>query len=248
MVIREGEIGHSFFLMASGQVRVYRTDPHGADTELARLGEGAFFGEMAIIHAAPRTASVQAYGEADLLEVDREALSALAKELHVVAEALDRFTRERLLNNLLATSPLFSPFNRQQRLDLIKRFTGHEVAPDTIVISEGDEGRGLYVMLSGEVEVTKDHDGEQVLLATLKAGDVFGEISLIKGYPATATVKAVRRSTILFLDRVYFMRLVEALPEIKSFFENLSEERIQDTRLLLADELLIESPDEKILI
>lgn len=248
MVIREGEIGHSFFVMAAGLVRVFRTDAHGGTTELARLGEGAFFGEMAVIHASPRTASVQVMGEADLLEVDREALSALAKEMHVVAVALDRFTRERLLNNLLATSPLFAPFSRQQRLDLIKRFTGHEVSQETTVINEGDEGRGLYVVLSGEVEVTKDHEGDQVLLATLKAGDVFGEISLVKGYPATATVKAVRQSTILFLDRVYFMRLVEALPEIKDFFENLSEERLHDTQLLLADEMLIESADERVLI
>lgn len=247
-IIREGEIGRSFFFLALGQVRVFHADRHGHEHTLATLGEGALFGEMALIHASPRTASVMSCGDADLLEINSAGVSAMASDLHVVAEALDKFTRDRLLNNLMAKSPLFSPFTKKQKLDLLRRFTGHEVLPETSIIREGDEGRGLYVVLSGEVEITKDGGGEQVLLATLKAGDIFGEISLIKGYPATATVKAVRRSTILFLDRTYFMRLVEALPEIKAFFENLTEERLQVTRTILSDDDGIEISDDMILI
>jgi len=248
MILREGEMGKSFFFLALGQVRVLHADRHGHEQTLANLGEGALFGEMALIHASPRTASVASLGDADLLEIDSAGVSTMASDLQVVAQALDRFTRDRLLNNLMATSPLFQPFTRKQKLDLLRRFTGHEVEPETVIINEGDEGRGLYVILSGEVEVTKEQEGEQILLATLKAGDVFGEISLIKGFPATATVKAVRRSTILFLDRVYFVRLVDALPEIKAFFQSLTEERLQDTRTVLTDDNGIEISDDMILI
>jgi len=244
MLIREGEIGASFFLVTNGEVQVYRTDMSGQEIQLATLHEGSLFGEMALIQSSPRTASVRVVGEADLLEVTREGLSSLASEMDAVAVALDRFTRDRLLNNLLATAPLFKPFSRKQRLDLIKRFTGHEVAPGTAVLKEGDPGRGLYVLLSGEVDVTKATPGESVLLANLKAGEVFGEIALIKDIPATATVTAARQSTILFLDKQYFQRLVNAVPEIKNYFDNLSEERLADTQLMLEDELFIEDADE----
>ncbi len=251
MVIREGEIGASFFLVVTGAVQVYRTDSLGREMMLATLHEGSLFGEMAIIQSSPRTASVRVEGEADLLEVTRDGLSSLAAEMNAVAVALDRFTRERLLNNLLATAPLFRAFARKQRLDLIKRFTGHEVAPGTTILHEGDPGRGLYVLLSGEVDVTKSQEGdEDVLLANLKAGECFGEIALVKGGPATATVTAARQSTILFLDKVYFQRLVNAIPAIKKYFDNLSEERIADTQLVMDDELLIEdaNEDETVLI
>jgi len=245
MVIREGEIGASFFLVASGVVQVYRTDSQGREIQLATLHEGSLFGEMALIQSSPRTASVRVMGEADLLEVTREGLSSLASEMDAVAVALDRFTRERLLNNLLATAPLFAAFSRKQRLDLIRRFTGHEVAPGTAVLREGDPGRGLYVVLSGEVDVTKSQDGEDdVLLANLKAGEVFGEIALVKGGPATATITAARQSTILFLDKVYFQRLIKAIPQLQRYFDNLSEERLADTRLVMDDEFLIEDADE----
>ncbi len=72
-----------------------------------------------------------------------------------VAEALHGFTRERLLGNLMATSPLFKPFKRMQQRDLLRRFTSHDVAPGTVVINEGEEGRGLFVVLSGELDVSR---------------------------------------------------------------------------------------------
>lgn len=245
-VVREGEPGTSFFLVAAGNVRVFSTDALGKQTELARLGEGAIFGELALVAAQPRSASVEVVGEADLLELGADALRAAAGELPQLAEALDRFTRERLLKNLLATSPLFRPFTAQQRVDLARRFTGHDVAPGTEIIREGDPGRGLYIVLSGEVEVCKGEEPFEQILATLRTGDLFGEIALVRGTPATATVRAGRPTTVLFLAREYFERLIGALPEMRAFFETLTEERLRDAETLNED-LLLED-DERVLI
>jgi CRP-like cAMP-binding protein len=245
-VVREGEPGTSFFLVAAGHVRVFATDALGKQTDLARLGEGAIFGELALVAAQPRSASVEVVGEADLLELGAAALRAAAGDLPQLAEALDRFTRERLLKNLLATSPLFRPFSPTQRVDLARKFTGHDVAPGTAIIREGDPGRGLYVILSGEVEVVKGEEPFETTLATLRTGDLFGEISLVRGTPATATVRAGRPTTVLFLAREYFQRLIAALPEMRAFFETLTEERLRDAEAL-NDDLSIED-DERILL
>jgi CRP-like cAMP-binding protein len=246
-VVREGEPGDAFFLVAAGAVRVFTTDALGTHTELARLGEGAVFGELALVAAQPRLASVSVQGEADLLEMGADALRAASGELQQLAEALSRFTRDRLIKNLLAASPLFRPFSPQQRIDLARRFTGHDVQPGTDIIREGDAGRGLYVVLAGEVEVLKGEAPFETTLATLRSGDVFGEIALVRGTPATATVRAARPATVLFLAREYFERLVAALPEMRSFFENLTEERLRDAEQQLSGgEIPIE--DELILI
>lgn len=244
-VIREGEPGASFYFVASGRVRVYATDGLGRAQELATLGENAIFGEMALLSAQPRSASVVAVAEADLLEVTRASLAELADELAPVAEALHRFTRDRLLKNLMATSALFRPFSRVQRMDLLRRFTSHDVAPGTPIIHEGEQARGLFVVLSGEVEVSKD----ATPLATLRAGDVFGEMALLRGGATTATVTAGRPSTVLFLAREYVDRLVAGVPEIKKYLDELAEERELDTQLLLGDDELVEvEDDERVLI
>src|SRR5690606_1532813 len=116
-----------------------------------------------------------------------------------IALALDKFTRERLLNNLLATSPLFRPLDRTQRFDLVRRFKAHDVAPGVNLIEEGAPGRGLFVLLAGQVDVSKRDGEHKVLLATLGPGDVFGEISLLNEEPASATVTAAAQSTVLVL-------------------------------------------------
>jgi len=247
LVIREGEPGVAFYLVATGQVRVYARGGLGREIERTRLHEGALFGEMALLTQQPRTASVAVIEEADVLELSRESLTLLTAEVPSLAVALDKFARERLLKNLLATSPLFRPFNRQQQMDLIRRFDGHEVAPGTVIIREGDAGQGLFVVLAGEMEVVKreadaqagdavpgagDH-GAEIALARLRAGDVFGEMSLLANQPTTASVRAVRPSTILFLAREYFQRLVQALPAIRQYFQELSQRRDIETRMAL---------------
>ncbi|HSZ82588.1 MAG TPA: cyclic nucleotide-binding domain-containing protein [Polyangia bacterium] len=250
LVIREGEPGVAFYLVATGQVRVFATQG-GRPVERGRLHEGALFGEMSLLTQQPRTASVQVIDEADILELARESMAAITAEVPSLAVALDKFARERLLKNLLATSPLFRPFNHQQQLDLIRRFDGHEVAAGTVVIREGDAGQGLFVVLAGEVEVSKRQaDGGELSLARLRAGDVFGEMSLLTQQPTTATVTAARPSTILFLARDYFQRLIEALPAIRQYFEGLAQRRDIETRLAVGDDenQRHTSPDARVIV
>jgi CRP-like cAMP-binding protein len=236
-VIREGEPGIAFYLVATGQVRVFATQG-GKQIERGRLHEGALFGEMALLTQQPRTASVQVVDEADILELSRESLAVLTAEVPSLGVALDKFARERLLKNLLATSPLFRPFNHQQQMDLIRRFDGHEIAAGTVIIREGDAGQGLFVVLSGEVEVSKRQAGGagEMSLARLRAGDVFGEMSLLSNQPTSATVTAARPSTILFLAREYFQRLVDALPAIRQYFVELAQRRDVEIRLAVGQE------------
>ncbi|HVU51954.1 MAG TPA: cyclic nucleotide-binding domain-containing protein [Polyangia bacterium] len=251
-VIREGEPGVAFYLVATGQVRVFATQA-GKQIERGRLHEGALFGEMSLLTQQPRTASVQVVDEADILELSRESLAVLTAEVPSLGVVLDKFARERLLKNLLATSPLFRPFNHQQQLDLIRRFDGHEIAAGTVVIREGDAGQGLFVVLSGEVEVSKRQaSGGELSLARLRAGDVFGEMSLLSNQPTSATVTAARDSTILFLARDYFQRLIEALPTIRQYFVELAQRRAIDTNLAVGqDEEMparMTSPDARVIV
>ncbi len=248
VVIAEGEPGQSFYVIARGSVRVTKRRAQGDVVSLASLHDGSIFGEMALVSASPRTATVTAGTDCDLLEFDRDALAAASREVGTIARALDKFTRERLLNNLLATAPLFKSLDRKQRLDLVRRFTAHDVAAGTEIIREGDQGRGLFVLLAGEVDVSKVDGDEKVLLATLAPGEIFGEISLVQEAPTTASVTAARQSTVLFLAREYFQRLLEAVPEIRTYVESITEERLMDTRILLDADATVELADDDLVL
>lgn len=239
-IITQGEPGQSFFIVARGEVEVVRTDEQGNSQVLAALQEGAIVGEMALLSRAPRSADVRAKSDTDLLELSVEALGQVSRGADAIARALDKFTRERLIANLLNTAPLFRPLERTQRIDLVRRFVAHEVAAATDLIREGEPGRGLYVLLTGAVDVWKRDGTEKLLLATLGTGDVFGEISLLSGAAATATVSAAQRSTVLFLGREYVEKLIDTVPSLRAYLEQLGDEREMETRMWMASPAAVE--------
>jgi CRP-like cAMP-binding protein len=232
-ILQEGDPGRSFFVLARGTVEVI-SERSGQPVRLATLSEGSIFGEMALLSASPRTASVRALTDCDLLEFDCAALGTASETVAHLSDALSGFARERLLSNVTATSALFRPLDAKQRVDLVRRFVSVEMAPKQAVIREGDPGAGLYVVLRGEVSVTRFGDPQPV--AQLGPSEVFGEIALLTHEPATATVSAGEQgASLLFLSRDYFERLLAAVPEVRSYFERLSEDRLLDMRLSLAE-------------
>jgi CRP-like cAMP-binding protein len=235
-ILEQGQPGQAFYVIARGAVRITKQNGQGEESTLARLYDGAIFGEMALISNQPRSANVRAEGDCDLLEFDRNALRAASDSVSTIARALDKFTHERLLNNLMSTAALFRPLDRRQRHDLIRRFTAHDAAAGTRIIQQGEPGKGLFVLMHGEVEVWKREGNTEHRLATLGPGEVFGEISLLQNEPATATVTAKTQCRVLFLAREYFQRLIQAVPEIRDYVENLGEERLMDTQIALADD------------
>jgi CRP-like cAMP-binding protein len=233
VVTRQGEPGTALYLVASGEVRVVVIDINGS-REIARLFESSLFGEMALITDQPRSASVVVVGEADIIEVSRDALARVTAQIPALKEVLDRFTRERLIKNLMQTSPLFTPFTKAQQSDLLRRFEGHDVEPGTEVIREGEPGQGLFVVLSGQLEVLA-HAGTAtpVSLARLATGDICGEMSLLANQPTSATVRALTRATVLYLAREYVERLTAAIPEVRDYFQRVAVQRAQDNSLRL---------------
>ena len=82
----------------------------------------------------------------------------------------------------------------------------------------------------GEVEVNvAQDDGESVVVANLGPGEVFGEISLIKHQPTSATVAARGKLGVLYLNRDEFQKVLDEKPEVKEYLEGLSEDRVKDT-------------------
>lgn len=221
LILEQGTKGDAFYVICAGRVRVFRTDG-GERRDLATLEEGTFFGEMALLSEAPRSASVEAAAEdTQVLEISAAVLTDLSKKHPSVATALKKFCRQRMLSNLMSSAPLFRPFSRGDRRDLVQKFRARDVKKGDPVIKEGAMSDGLYLILSGEVEVSVK--GRRV--AALKEGDVFGEMSLLSRAPATATVVSSRHTSLLRLPREDFDRLILSHPQILAHVSELTDER-----------------------
>lgn len=98
VVIREGEYGQDAYLVQSGEVSVFITKD-GEDVELARLGAGQIVGEMAFVFDAPRTASVRAVQDSNLIVISRQQFQEKLKESDPTVRAIVQMLSQRILDS-----------------------------------------------------------------------------------------------------------------------------------------------------
>jgi CRP-like cAMP-binding protein len=218
LILREGDPGDACYVVHAGSVRVLKRDPSGSTVdviEIARLGPGALFGEFAVLADRRRHASVQALEACELYEIPRRLLRELAAEYADVGPALERFFRERLLATLMATAPFFQPLPEEERARLMLRFRPRRITAGESILVEGAPGGGLYLIVLGTVDITRRVDGRrQVLLASLGEGAYFGEMSLLSGGMASATVTAAGSVELAQLTPKDFYDVVAQHPNI----------------------------------
>ncbi len=233
-VITEGEEGSAFFVIATGRLTVRKRDEKGEQVVLAHLGEGEFFGEMALLSNSPRNATVVAEEPSEVLVLQAEVLRSLAGRYPHVADSLRRFYRQRLLANAFAVSPIFRPFGRGDRKAVMEKFRERAVKPGEVIIREGTPSDGLYVVLEGALDVTHRMEGTEVLIGHLREGDLFGEMSCLRKTGASSTVTVKRGGSLLKLQRADFDALVMTYPTVLELMSQLSEERSQNLEAILS--------------
>jgi NADH dehydrogenase len=112
------------------------------------------------------------------------------------------------------------------RLHGSRGLTREHYEPGQEVFREGDLGDCLYVVLSGEAEVTQRAPGSEKVLARLGAGEVFGEMALLEQTTRNATVRCRTAMDVLRLPKHEFAALAANLPDLRASFEKVMNGRL----------------------
>ncbi len=111
---------------------------------------------------------------------------------------------------------------------------------NTMVFCENEPGNELYIIQSGRVKITKIVD-EEVMLAVLKPGDIFGEMALLDNKPRSASAITFGDTTLLAINKSNFEGMVQAQPQLATKLIQLLSERIWTAYKQLAN-LMISDP------
>jgi cAMP-dependent protein kinase regulator len=229
ILCNEGDKGDSIFIISEGEVSIIRKDSLGKDVNLSKLSDGDFFGEFAFFAKTNRLATVVAEKDTLIFEITNDDIEEIIKKYAEVKDVLFDFYKERVIVNLLAMSPVFSPCTLEERHEVINRFTMKEYKIGEDVIREGDAGDSIFLIKSGQVKITINKEGKVIDLAELNAGDFFGEIALVTGQPRTATVTAKTEAELLELKKVDFDDMLAKHPEINGILQDYLQNRAKKT-------------------
>jgi CRP-like cAMP-binding protein len=111
----------------------------------------------------------------------------------------------------LGRAPLFEGLSRDELKELAKASEDLEVSEGKVLCREGETAQEFFVIVDGEVDVTRDGDR----ISTLSDGDFFGEIALLEDIPRTATVTAKTPLRFFVLTRQAFWSLIDRQPEVE---------------------------------
>lgn len=116
------------------------------------------------------------------------------------------------IRDLLRKVKYFQNFTELELRQLIEIGYRQKLRPTAFLFHEGQPGDAFYIVLSGSVEVFAEKVDKH--LATLKAGQFFGELALMLGIPRTASVRALEETILFAINNKGFSRLLQQHPEL----------------------------------
>ncbi len=104
-----------------------------------------------------------------------------------------------------------------------------QFGPGEVIFNEGEEGRHVYVIKSGRVEVIrKKKGGGPDLMKVLGPGDHFGELALLGKTPRTATIRTLEDTTVFKMGRGHFAALYTSLTGVQDQFNRAMQARLAE--------------------
>ncbi|MDC3955919.1 cyclic nucleotide-binding domain-containing protein [Polyangium jinanense] len=116
---------------------------------------------------------------------------------------------------LLRRVPVFKPLTDREVERLAQKTRPVVYGPHDRVVREGDRGSSLFILAAGTVEVlVRQQGGQDVAVATLERGAVFGEVALLTGCERTATVRTTCESTLYEISKQALAPIIESRPQL----------------------------------
>jgi GNAT superfamily N-acetyltransferase len=142
-----------------------------------------------------------------------EMLNGIGQRVYqIVAAAFSRRERGQAALEVARNTSLFLGFSEEELIVLGERFYERLYSAGETIFTAGSEGQDLYLVLEGKITVDLGEDRGP--LATLRPGDIFGELALLDGQPRTANAVAQTPVRLLQLKRSAFDNLVQDDPHI----------------------------------
>lgn len=230
LVCSKGEFELDLCFVLKGAVDLFEIDGATIRTKVAERGAGSFYGEMGALGGLPRTLDIVAAEDAtEIFYLPRHCLKFVETNDEARAILSERF-RERAIRVMVTELELFKGVQGEfiDRL-LANCEIKHYDQRGIVLVKQGEAGDSLYVVRDGYVQVVREsEDGTQRVLAYRRAGEYFGEMSLLGGSGVrNASVLTAGKCEVVRIRREEVAALIEQFPAAERQVRATIERRLK---------------------
>ncbi|XP_063849683.1 cAMP-dependent protein kinase type II regulatory subunit-like isoform X1 [Scylla paramamosain] len=201
-VIKQGDDGDNFYVIESGVYNIFVKGDHDPEPiPVGKYDNAGSFGELALMYNLPRAATIQAVSSGSLWAMDRNTFR------RILLKSACR--KRKMYECLLESVPMLKTLEKYERMNLADALVTKVYDDGDRIIMQGDVGDGMFFVEDGTVRVTMTKDDNQEKeISRVTVGGYFGELALVTKKARAASVFAVGKTKVAFLDVEAFERLL----------------------------------------
>ena len=236
-MLHEGDTPHDLYFIKRGKMAIGRQS--GTQLKvLAQLGAGEIYGEFGALRKKSRYASVYTAESSIIVRVELSAIQQVLEADSEFHKRLEALLTQRMLSSFFFSHPVFHALPEKERAELAKALPIHFFERDARIFSQGRKPLGVYLILSGEVEIRyRTHANEERLLEIRRDNDILGEVANKNGAELAYSAVAASDADMLMLDRAAMKAMHDQHPKSFENLEAYINKRAERTVLRLKENM-----------
>ena len=227
VLFREGETDDTLYVLINGRLQAQSDHWNLLMTEIE---PGRALGETAVLTGRPHIATVSAMEPSQVIAISQKGFHQLIKRHPEIQDYFNQVITPRLHSAYLTTilQRLFGEIHVALEDVIQEQVVWRQLRSGEILYEEGAPADDLAIVVTGRLQVLTTIDGEERPIAEIAHGDMVGELALISDQPRSATVRAIRQTEIVSLNRDLFDSLIHSHPEALMNITRIIVERQQE--------------------
>jgi len=225
-IVKYGDLASEMYFIKNGVVEVISA----ANEVLAKLSDGSFFGEIALLYESKRTASIKASSYCDIYVLRKRDLEKVLRRYPEQSDYMMEMADMRIaadsLRELIKKVQIFKKVNHELQNELLRKFHYEPVDEGDLLYEVDDPSERMFFLGKGHVELV---DEEGRILRTIQPSQDFqegaflGHIDFVLGRPYTVNARVISKCIIGYLEREDFQNLVSKYPEDYKVIINIAQ-------------------------
>ena len=217
ILFAQGDLADAMYIVTSGNLEVVLFDSDHKQHHLQTLGVGQYVGEMGLLNQHRRVASVFASQDSTVLRLNYADFESLlhndAQLLKAISDVINPRYQFSQFSSVIRA--IFGELNAETSAELQTYFEWVQCDAGHVLFRQDDVADALYLVISGKMQALKrQSDGSEQVVGLVGPSESIGEAALFMNEKRSATVRALRDSQLLRLDKQQLDSVVQRYPQI----------------------------------